>query len=255
MQITLSSAKIMKTKTTTIAPLSSHAAFRQEAGQFALEMGNWEAEDIARELHCSLEIARENKQRFACFFDEEELLPALLSYHGQAYKYLKADTFSDDDFRFAQQHLFITSFLYGLLRPLDLIHPYRMEGKVKLEATDNQTFFAYWRPRLTQMLIDAVQADDGILVHLSTEEFEHLFDWKRVKQEVRVVQPLFYVDDGRRMKAVPVHAKSCRGAMTRHIIQNRLSKPEAMHDFELNDFKYNARLGDENHPHFVLYTQ
>lgn len=252
MQIILSSAKIMKTRTTATAPLSSQAAFRQEAGLFAQEMGLWEEEDIARELHCNLEIARENKRRFARFPYDGEGLPALLAYHGQAYKYLKADTFSAGDFRFAQQHLFIPSFLYGLLRPLDLILPYRMEGNVKLEATDNQTFFAYWRPRLTQMLIDAVQADDGILVHLTTGEFEHVFDWKRVKREVRVVQPLFYVDDGRRLKTIVVHAKSCRGAMTRHIILNRLSRPEDMNDFELNGFKHNARFGDADHPHFIL---
>ena len=86
------------------------------------------------------------------------------------------------------------------------------------------------------MLIEAVKADDGILIHLATEEFEHLFDWKRVKEEVKVIQPLFYVDKGDTIKVVSVHAKSCRGAMTRYIIQNRLTQPSDILGFELGVF-------------------
>ena len=83
------------------------------------------------------------------------------------------------------------------------------------------------------MLIEAVKADDGILIHLATEEFEHLFDWKRVKEEVKVIQPLLYADKGDTIKVVSVHAKSCRGAMTRYIIQNRLTQPSDILGFEL----------------------
>ena len=252
MQIILASAKIMNKTTTVATPPSSQATFQKEAEQFALELSQWSAPELAQQLHCSLSIAQENKLRFEHFFDKSEYLPAILAYHGQAYKYLVAEDFKTEDFLFAQQHLFITSFLYGLLRPLDLIHPYRMEGKMKLETTSDQSFFAYWKPRLTQMLIDAVRADDGILVHLATEEFEHLFDWKRIEQEIRVIQPLFYVDDGHRMKVVSVHAKSCRGAMARFLLLNRLTKPEDMYPFQLNGFTYNARYGDENHPHFIM---
>ena len=63
-----------------------------------------------------------------------------------------------------------------------------------LKATQHQNMFAFWRPLLTDMLIDAVKQDDGILIHLATEEYEHLFDWKRICREVKVIQPLFYVE-------------------------------------------------------------
>lgn len=86
---------------------------------------------------------------------------------------------------------------------------------------------------------------------ITTEEFEHLFDWKRVKEEVKVIQPLFYVDKGDTIKVVSVHAKSCRGAMTRYIIQNRLSHPSDILDFELEGFKYDKDYGDASHPHFI----
>ena len=102
------------------------------------------------------------------------------------------------------------------------------------------------------MLIDSVKADDGILLHLSTEEYEHLFDWKRVCKEVTVVQPLFYVrqKDGR-LKMQAVWAKSCRGAMVRFILNNRLITPEELSAFNYEGFEYAPLLGDANNPHFV----
>ena len=112
--------------------------------------------------------------------------------------------------------------------------------------------FAYWKPYLTDILVDAVKADDGILVHLATEEFQHLFDWKRILKEVQVIQPLFMVDQGSRLKAVSVYAKSCRGAMTSFILRNQLAKPEEFLAFEYDGFNYDKNYGDESHPHFIL---
>lgn len=97
---------------------------------------------------------------------------------------------------------------------MDAIVPYRMEHCVSLQATNDKPIHQYWKDKLTDLLIDSVKTDDGILVHLSTEEYEHLFDWKRVTAEVKVIHPLFYVrrpDGTLRMQAV--WAKSCRGAM------------------------------------------
>lgn len=251
MQIVLASAKIMNASTSVEVPMNSVPKYKDITVRFVQELASWDKHRLMKELGCSQAIAIENKLRYQSFWNEEERLPAILAYFGQAYKYLKAETFSHEDFRFAQGHLFIMSFLYGLLRPLDAIHPYRMEGKVKLEAAGGKNLFAFWKQYLTDMLIEAVKADDGILVHLATEEFEHLLDWKRVCQEVKVVQPLFYVDKGDTIKVVSVHAKSCRGAMTRYIIQRRITRLTDMLSFESEGFRYDSRYGDELHPHFI----
>ena len=102
------------------------------------------------------------------------------------------------------------------------------------------------------MLIDSVKADDGILIHLSTEEYEHLFDWKRVCKEVKVIQPLFYVrqKDGR-LKMQAVWAKSCRGAMVRFILNNQLLTTDDLTAFSYEGFEYAPQLGEEAYPHFV----
>ena len=152
MQILLACAKIMNAQTSTQVPCTSRPRFEAEAEHFALEVSQWDVEEARNALNCSPQLAAENLLRYQSFREEDEKMPAILAYFGQAYKHLKAAEFSAEDFRFAQEHLFITSFLYGLLRPLDLIHPYRMEGKVKLEATaDRRTHpcraVRRWNPR------------------------------------------------------------------------------------------------------------
>jgi cytoplasmic iron level regulating protein YaaA (DUF328/UPF0246 family) len=185
------------------------------------------------------------------FFEGTEKLPAILAYHGQAYKHLKAETLTADDLYYSQQHLWITSFLYGMLRPLDGILPYRMEGHVELASGAGENMFGFWKCRLTDMLIDSVKADDGILVHLATEEYQHLFDWQRVRREVRIVQPLFYVRKGDNLKMQAVWAKTCRGAMTRFIIEHRISTPTDLNAFSYEGFSFEPALGEAAYPHFI----
>jgi cytoplasmic iron level regulating protein YaaA (DUF328/UPF0246 family) len=112
--------------------------------------------------------------------------------------------------------------------------------------------FGYWKNRLTDLLIGRVKADDGVLVHLATEEMEHLFDWKRVRREVRIVQPQFFVIKNGKLKNVTVYSKSCRGAMTRFIIAGGLQSPEALKAFEYEGFAFTEAFGDEEHPHFIV---
>ncbi len=138
-----------------------------------------------------------------------------------------------------------------MLRPLDGIHPYRMEGSVELPSGAGENMFGFWKSRLTDVLINTVKSDDGVLVHLATEEYQHLFDWQRVRKEVRIVQPLFYVRKGRDLKMQAVWAKTCRGAMTRFIIEHRITKPDALSAFSYEGFKYDPVLGDTDYPHFI----
>lgn len=251
MQLILASAKIMRSADSGRVPTMTTPIFDDAARRLALELSQWSVTDLAKALHCSAAIAMENHQRFQQFMLDENRIPAILAYYGQAYKHLRADEFSADDFHFAQNHLLILSFLYGILRPLDGIHLYRLDGKVKLQTTDGKTLFAWWKDRLTDRLIERVKADDGVLLHLATEEFEHLFDWKRVEKEVRVVKPYFYVDQGSQFKIVAMFAKGCRGGMARFVIRNQINDLQALKAFNEDGFIYNPRLGDENHPHFI----
>lgn len=259
MQIIISCAKTMVERANPQVPPLSRPRFIAEAQAIAGEMARWSARDVARALRCNARIAAQALSRYQCIAARAGEaaspsgygLPAALAYHGQAFKHLKADTFLAGQQEYANEHLWICSFLYGLLRPFDTIMPYRLEGSVRLQVTDGKTLFDYWRMRLTSALIDSVKADDGILVFLAAEEMKRLFDWRRVQEELTVVQPLFYEDEGSRLKTVVVRAKSCRGAMTRHILLNRPCAIEALRRFELDGYRYRPNYGEELFPHFI----
>lgn len=237
MQIILADAKIMFDKAGIKA--ETKPLFQSEADNIAAEMAVKDIAELENMLGCSHRIAAENWKRYQNFHEAKKL-PAIMAYNGQAYKHLKARTLSSDDIRYAMQHLWITSFLYGMLRPLDGIVPYR--------ATQQM---GQWKELLTDTLIDSVKKDDGVLLHLSTEEYEHLFDWRRVKSEVKVVQPMFYVRKDGLLKIQAVWAKTCRGAMTRYIMEKRIADIEALQAFSYEGFEYKATLGEEDFPHFV----
>ncbi len=252
MQIILASAKIMHDRLKSIPDVSlSTPRFQNEAYSFAKDMAQYSAETLAEMLGCSQQIAAQNWMRYMRFFDDAPKLPAILAYYGQAYKHLKAKTLNVDGLTYSQGKLWITSFLYGLLRPLDGILPYRMEGNVELPSGGGQNLFGFWKNRLTDILIEAVKADGGTLVHLATEEYQHLFDWLQVRKEVRVIQPLFCVRKGNDLKMQAVWAKTCRGAMTRFIIENRIDKPEELNAFSYEGFAYEPNLGEPDYPHFI----
>lgn len=253
MQILLANAKIMydrAEKSALTTPL-----FQSVANTMAAEMALMDIDELAKQLDCSRKLAAENWRRYQNF-NCAETMPAILAYNGQAYKHLKANTLSAKALQFAQEHLWITCFLYGLLKPMDAIVPYRMEHCVNLQATNDRPVNQFWRDKLTDVLIDSVKSDDGILLHLSTEEYEHLFDWKRVTKEVKVIQPLFYVrqpDDSLKMQAV--WAKSCRGAMVRYILENEVVSPEQLKAFSYKGFEYSPSHGEESFPHFIRRQQ
>ena len=249
MQILLANAKIMFDKAE--RPPLTTPLFQSTADTLAAEMARMDVDELARQLDCSHKIAAENLKRYHAYATATKL-PAILAYNGLAYKHLRAASLGEEALIYAQKRLWITCFLYGILRPMDGIVPYRMEHCVSLDATNDKPVNQFWKDRLTEVLIDSVKMDDGILIHLSTEEYEHLFDWKRVCQEVRVIHPLFYVRqrDGR-LKMQAVWAKSCRGAMVRYIATNQLVSPAELTTFSYEGFEYAPHMGDEAFPHFV----
>ena len=158
MQILLANAKIMFEKADR-KPLST-PLFQSVADVLAAEMARMDVRELARQLDCSLKLAAENWQRYHDFQFAEKM-PAILAYNGQAYKHLRANTLSDEALTFAQKHLWITCFLFGLLRPMDGIVPYRMEHCVSMEATHDKPVNQFWKDKLTDLLIESVKADDG----------------------------------------------------------------------------------------------
>lgn len=249
----ISCAKTMAARTAVKVPLMTVPQFGAEAVQNALDMGQFSAAELERLLRVNSKLAAENYLRYQDFFSEANAaMPALCAYTGAVFKRILPKEFSEDDFLFAQEHLRITSFLYGLLRPLDGIKPYRLEGDVRLPERGGRTMFEFWRPLLTDCFIEEIQCRGGVLINLASGEMKDLFDWKRVEASVRIVTPEFQVMKGGQLKTIVIYAKMCRGEMVRYIIKNRIENPDDLKAFTWEGFAFDEERATEGHLQFTL---
>lgn len=158
----ISCAKTMTEKTPMVLPTASSPLFIEEARHIALSMTAYTAGELADMLHVNPQIAARTCLQFRTFHDEGATgLPALSAYTGMVFRHIAPQDFTAEDWAYAQSHLFITSFLYGLLRPADRIRNYRLEGHVRLPEKEDRTLFAYWRARLTDVFISAIRQQGG----------------------------------------------------------------------------------------------
>lgn len=261
----ISCAKTMAPGASVATPFQTEPQYINQAKLYASAMASCSEEELMDMLHVSGQIAGTVRKYYTDIVrGEAELIPAILAYTGAVFKRISPKDFSAEDFAFTQEHLRITSFLYGLLRPLDLISPYRLEGNAILHmsgssAAQKQTednggkdMFSRWRPVLTDGFISEIRTRGGILVNLASEEMKDLFDWKRVCSEVSVVRPEFRTrtPEGK-LKTIVIYAKMCRGEMTRMIIRQQIQDPEALKGFCWEGFCYDRSLSTPDRMFFV----
>lgn len=247
MIILIGCAKIMTGTCLRSLPFATEPHFQLQANENAVQMASYSPEMLVDLLRVNADIARENWMRFQHFFDDtKERIPAAFSYDGMVFKKLAPESFQDDELQFFNSHLFIASFLYGLLRPLDLIRKYRMEGSVILPAHAGKNMFDYWKPLLTEYFIRDITSNGGVLVNLASGEMKDLFDWKRVLSKVQVITPQFYTVKDGKPKTIVIYTKMCRGAMARYILKNRLTSPEDLKEFEYEGFRWDGESGNYN---------
>lgn len=249
----ISCAKTMVLRCSVVVPEISVPKFETEAVRNALEMSQYSLTELEQLLRVNAKIAAENRLRFHDFCSEDNRpMPAIGAYTGMVYKRIFPKDFTEDDFYYAQEHLRITSFLYGLLRPLDGIKPYRLEGDLRLPEKGGISLFEYWKPLLTDYFISEIKSQGNVLVNLASGEMKELFDWKRVEAEVQVITPDFQVWKEGRLKTIVIYAKMCRGEMARFIIKNRIDRPEDLKAFSWEGFTLDETHSGDGHWRFNL---
>nr|WP_321373686.1 peroxide stress protein YaaA [uncultured Bacteroides sp.] len=247
MQIIISPAKTINTKSSQKAPAKSIPQFAGEAKEIALHMAQYSVEELEQLLKISPKLALETFKRFEAFHsDEAPSLQALLAYTGMVFKHIAPTDFSDEDFLYAHEHLRIASPFYGLVRPLDMIKAYRMEYDVKLPELGNISMADFWKSKLTLPFIEDVKNSGGVLVNLASMDIQPSFDWKHVEKEVRVITPEFKMWKKGKLDTVTIYAKMARGEMTRFILKNRIEEPEVLKAFTWEGFAFNQGLSDES---------
>lgn len=253
MQILLSCAKTMSLSSKVQPPYTTEPRFLRQASDIAFQMTRFSVEELEQVLHVKPALALENFHRYQAFHGADTpAQAALLAYTGIVFKKLAPSDFTAGDFEYAQQHLRLTSFCYGLLRPLDKIRLYRLEGGVRLPDLEGATLFDFWSGILTGTLLDDIRQAGGVLCNLASDEMRSLFQWNQVEDSCRVVTPEFKVFKKGKPVTVVVYTKMCRGEMARFLLKNRIESPDRLRDFEWEGFCYNEALSDENHPVFTL---
>lgn len=168
-------------------------------------------------------------------FTPDNARQALLAFKGDVYTGLAAQDFSEDDFDFAQQHLRMLSGLYGVLRPLDLMQPYRLEMGIKLSNKAGKDLYSFWGDTITNKLNQALgEQGDDILINLASDEYFKSVNPKKLP--ARIIKPVFLDEKNGKFKVISFYAKKARGLMSRFIIQNRLTQPEQLKDFDLDGY-------------------
>ncbi|WP_170447412.1 peroxide stress protein YaaA [Ruegeria arenilitoris] len=227
--------------------------FQDDAIRLAKTARNLTLGDLKRLMSLSDDLARLNRDRFRAFADApqpEATRPAALAFAGDTYQGLEAASLDVDELAWAQNHLRILSGLYGLLRPLDAIQPYRLEMGSRLKTRRGTSLYDYWRDQLSKAL--NAQADEigtGTLVNCASQEYFGAVTPKALK--LRVITPIFMEDKDGAPKIVSFFAKKARGSMARYIIQHRLTDPAGLRDFDTGGYAYRSDLSEPDKPVFV----
>jgi len=200
-------------------------------------------------MRISEDLAKLNKARFSTF-GEQERKAAVYAFAGDTYQGFEAATLDGDAMRWAQDHMRILSGLYGVLRPLDEIEPYRLEMGSKLKIGRKPSLYAYWGDRIAQALNEqAEQTGDQVLVNCASQEYFGAVDQAALK--LRVITPTFYETHAKGPRIVSFYAKRARGAMARFIVENRLTDPESLKDFTVGGYQYMPQMSSENNPVYL----
>lgn len=247
MLFTLSPAKKLDYDT----PVDTHGAtqplFVEQASRLIDVLKTKTSQDIAGLMSLSESLAELNARRYAEWqpvFTDKDSRPAIRAFNGDVYEGLDAASLSAGDLAWMQGHLVILSGLYGALRPLDMMRPYRLEMGTRLAVGKARNLYQFWDGTIASYLNERLSAQEGepVLVNLASEEY-----FKAVRRDVlqaRVVQCVF--EDWKRdaYKIISFHAKRARGLMMRFAAEQRARTPDDLRAFDLEGYAYDESVSD-----------
>jgi cytoplasmic iron level regulating protein YaaA (DUF328/UPF0246 family) len=217
--------------------------FQDDANKLAKVARKLSVSDLRGLMKISEDLAKLNKERFAAFAPASDNLnskQAAFAFAGDTYTGLQAESFDVKDIDYAQEHLRILSGLYGALKPLDLIQPYRLEMGSRLKNAKGTNLYAYWGDRVGAAL-DSVA--NGVVVNCASNEY---FKATGKNMTSRVITPAFKEERKDGLKMIGFFAKKARGSMARFMIKNRIQNPEGLKDFDTDGYKFQPKLSSEN---------
>lgn len=253
MKILISPAKSINEHCTFPALPFSTPAFAKEATALHAKLKKFSAKKLMEMMHVSKDIAELNVNRYAKWHlseaPTEEVRPAGFLFTGEVYRGLDFASLSEAEMEKAQEQLRILSGMYGLLKPFDLMYPYRLEMGTKWEISAKaKNLYAFWGDKLTKSLVAETEKNE-LIVNLASNEYSKAVQWKKLPRNF--VTPTFKEFKGGEYKVVMTYAKHARGSMTRFILQNNCTTVDDLKLFNTDGYAFDAKQSTDEELVFV----
>lgn len=246
MILVISPAKSLYEKSPVSYEKYTQSGFLPEAEKIVSVLKKKKPAQLSKLMGISSKLADLNFQRFQEWslpFTPENSWQAVLMFNGDVYQGLNAESFTADEFETAQQNLRILSGVYGLLKPLDLIQPYRLEMGTTVTVARKKNLYEFWKTKITaQLNQEFAETGQNILINLASNEYFSAIDSKKLK--ARIITPAFKEHKNGQYQMVSFFAKKARGLMCRFIIQNKITDPEELKAFDLDGYYFNNELSN-----------
>ena len=227
----------------------SEPYFKDNVDELVNVVRDLSSKELENLMDISTSLAELNKKRFNEFGNQQKKAAAF-AFAGDTYKGLSVEKLDKDDLDFAQKHLRILSGLYGLLRPLDEIEPYRLEMGSKLKGKHGSSLYEYWGNKISENLNQhAKKIGSKILVNCASNEYFNAINNNNLL--LKVITPIFMERKNGKEKIISFYAKNARGAMARFIIQNRLQREEDLKNFDIDGYNYDPERSSEGKLVFI----
>jgi len=250
MRAILSPAKSLNAAVERRLPPTTVPRFLSESTQLATHMRDYDPPALAKLMHLSDKLAALNVARFGEWTTDHAdpaLLPALFAFNGDVYQGLDATTLSDAQIEAAQNQIRILSGLYGLLRPLDALRPYRLEMGTKLTIGQATSLAQFWRPQVTGALNAELQGEP--LLNLASQEYADAVDFGQIASPV--ISPVFKDWKNGQYKIISFFAKRARGLMARFVVTENPRSEADLKDFSLGGYRFDSNLSTPGQPVFT----
>jgi hypothetical protein len=242
----ISPAKTLDFETPAVTDIHTQADFLDHSAELIDQLKLQSPEDISSLMKLSSKLSELNVQRFHdwCLpFDAGNAKAAVLAFKGDVYTGLDAESFSQNDFAYSQQHLAILSGLYGLLRPLDLIQAYRLEMGTKFSNSRGANLYTFWGSIISDEINKRLAASDSqILVNLASNEYFKAVKHKQLNAEL--ITPVFKDEKNGQYKIISFYAKKARGLMAAYIIKNKVKTIAELCQFDVAGYRFVAAESD-----------
>lgn len=229
MHIIISPAKQMKRKDDFFGQ-ESQPIFKNQAQELVSILQKMDKAALKKTMKISDKLTKDTYDLYQSFDFEKDPTPAIFSYSGIQYQYMEPGVLEDDSLAYLQSHLFILSGLYGILRPFDLIVPYRLEMQTKLEFS----LYDYWKDQLANQI-------EGPILNLASEEYA-----KCIRKYKPLIDVRFCEQEDGKLKEKGVYAKMARGAMVRFLAENKIEEIEQVKQFKEQGYTYSAEHSKDN---------